>query len=67
MFEFFGLAGTPESVTVNGWVLDELGEIPQPDDSFEFQGLTVKILSTDGRRVTEIEVMQKPKAEAEAE
>ena len=44
-------------LTVNGWVMDVLGKVPEEGDSFEDLGLTVKVLKMDGRRVDELHVL----------
>ena len=44
-------------LTVNGWVMDVLGKVPEDGDSFEDLGLTVKVLKMDGRRVEELHVV----------
>lgn len=59
MMEYFGC--TPEEeydfVTVSGWVMYELGKIPEPGDTFTYQNFTVTVTKTDSRRVTEIEIV----------
>lgn len=54
-----------DAVTVGGWVMQEIGKLPAPGDSFTFRNLTVAVLSTENRRVTEIEVSVGPKPEPE--
>ena len=49
-----------ENATVNGWVLDNLGKIPQVGDEFEFENLSVKIIKVDGRRAAEIKLTVHP-------
>lgn len=59
MMEYFGC--TPEEeydfVTVSGWVMYQLGKIPEPGDTFTYQNFTVTVTKTDSRRVTEIEIV----------
>lgn len=50
----FPIDDTYESVTVNGWVLEVLGHLPQPGDSFEYEGLHITIAKVDRRRVEQI-------------
>ena len=45
-----------ESETVGGWCIEMVDDFPNPGDSFEFLGYTVKILEADERRVTRIEI-----------
>ena len=42
--------------TIGGFVLDNLGHIPQAGEEFIFEDLTVKILDADERRVLRIEI-----------
>ena len=54
-----------ENATVNGWVLDNLGKIPQVGDEFEFENLSVKVIRVDGRRAAEIKLVVHPVEEDE--
>lgn len=49
-----------DNATVNGWVLDNLGKIPEVGDSFEFKNLSVEVTEIDGRRATEIKLVVHP-------
>lgn len=54
-----------ENATVNGWVLDNLGKIPQVGDEFDFENLSVKVIKVDGRRADEIKLTVHPVEEDE--
>ncbi|MGI6031729.1 MAG: HlyC/CorC family transporter [Eubacteriales bacterium] len=56
MYRFFGLDGENDSSTVSGWVMEELGRIPNQGDHFVCQHLDVTVTRTDDRRVVEIMV-----------
>lgn len=45
-----------ESVTVGGWVMEELGRIPEPGDSFVYEGQTIFVTKTEKRHVIQIRV-----------
>jgi putative hemolysin len=49
-----------ENATVNGWVLDNLGKIPEVGDKFDYENLSVEILETDGKRASEIKIKVNP-------
>ncbi len=49
-----------ENATVNGWVLDNLGKIPEIGDKFDYENLSVEILETDGKRASEIKIKVNP-------
>lgn len=56
MLELFSLDGDAESLTVGGWVMEQLGTIPKEGDTFDYKDLSVKITKTDHRRAVEIVV-----------
>lgn len=45
-----------DAATVNGWVLEKFGYFPEAGETFEFEKLIVKVISSDDQRVNEIEV-----------
>ena len=49
-----------ENATVNGWVLDNIGKIPEVGDEFEFENLSVRVMQVDGRRAAEIRLTVHP-------
>ena len=59
MMEYFGYSPEEEYdfVTVSGWVMYQLGKIPEPGDTFTYDKFTVTVTKTDSRRVTEIEIV----------
>ncbi len=57
LLKFFDIDYDEENSSVNGWVMDELGKIPEVGDKFSFQNLDVTVTETDDRRVVEIEVL----------
>ena len=46
-----------ESVSVGGWVMEQLGKIPENGDNFVFENLSVVVKETDSHRVTKVEVV----------
>ena len=58
--EHFDIQSESESVSVGGWVMEQMGKIPSIEDTFDYDNLKIKILSTDYHRVQFIEVI-KPK------
>ena len=57
LLKFFDISYDEENSSVNGWVMDELGKIPEVGDKFSFENLDVTVTETDDRRVVEIEVI----------
>ena len=67
--EFFSLELEAASVSLGGWVMEQLGKVAQVGDSFTYQSLTVTVTGTDHPRVTQILVEKQTdagKAAAEA-
>ncbi len=56
MFELFEIEGESDSNTVSGWVMDELGKIPDEGDEFDYENLHVTVTETDNQRVIAINV-----------
>lgn len=49
-----------DNATVNGWVIDILGKVPETGDSFDYENLSVEVSEVDGRRATEIKLIVHP-------
>lgn len=56
-----------DALTVNGWVMDILGRIPEEGDSFEDRGLTVRVLKMDGRRIENLHILDNRRSEEDDE
>lgn len=54
-----------DSVSVGGWVMEQLGKIPEQEETFSFENLDVTILETDSNRVIKIKVVQNEKEDEE--
>ena len=68
-FEFFDLEPDEEteSTTVNGWVIEIIGSIPEQGFSFEHENLFITVTKADELMAQEIEVEVKEQAEEETE
>lgn len=58
-FEEFSLNGKQveyDSVTVSGWVMEQLGKIPAPGDKFIYEYAQFTITQTDKRHVLQVEM-----------
>ena len=70
MFEYFDMEEDEESesVSVGGWVLEQLGKMAEVGDTFEYKNLSVTVTDVEQRRVIEISVkVEEPKEENEEE
>ena len=68
-FEFFGLEPEEdtEATTVNGWLIELIGCIPQEGASFEYKNLSITVTKADHLMAHEIAVELKPDAEETVE
>ncbi len=68
--EFFDLKPEEteaESVSLGGWVMEQLGADPEVGESFSYEHLEVKVAETDFHRVAFVEVHRNPLPEELAE
>ena len=50
-----------QSGIVNGWIMNELGRVPEKEDSFEYKGYQITILKMDEKRVEKVLFARKKK------
>lgn len=43
-------------VVVNGWIMNQLGKVPEVDDSFDYEGYHVKVMEMEGMRVAKARI-----------
>ena len=55
---FFDLTIESDSITVGGWVTEQLDKIPACGDKFSFENLDITVTETDCHRVSTIEVLR---------
>ncbi len=65
MLDFFHLEAETDAVTVGGWVLEQLGKIPDEGDNFIYENLQVTVTKAEDRRVLEIMVTVTPNENTE--
>ena len=67
--EFFDIEEDEEieSVSIGGWVMEQLGKIAEVGDTFEYENLDIKITEIDSHRVMQIEVTVNEKQTEEEE
>jgi CBS domain containing-hemolysin-like protein len=59
VFDYFNIEQELNDVnTVNGWVVIELGKIPEAGDKFIYEGLSVTVTKADARKALEILVIK---------
>lgn len=65
LYDLFALKGECDSATVSGWVLEQVGRIPESGDSFDYENLHVTVTQVEHRRVLEIRVEVGPETPEE--
>ncbi len=65
--DFFELENEAESISVGGWIMEELGKIAEAGDSFSYENLIIKVTEVSGRRVSRVEVTKYEKQENSTE
>lgn len=60
LYDLFTLKGECEANTVSGWVMEQIGRVPEEGDRFQADGLDVTVTKVDHRRVLEIKVLVLP-------
>ncbi|MEY8417939.1 hemolysin family protein [Oscillospiraceae bacterium 44-5] len=56
MYDLFQVKGSYDAATVSGWVLEQVGRVPEAGDHFQAEGLDVTVTQVEQRRVLEIQV-----------
>jgi len=65
--EVFEIEAETDSISVGGWVMEQLGKMPENGDKFSYENLDITITETDSHRVTQIRVLKKEPIEEAAE
>ncbi|MBR6186542.1 MAG: HlyC/CorC family transporter [Clostridia bacterium] len=61
--EHFSVAIDSDCVSLGGWVMEEMGRIPEEGDRFDYENLTVTVTKLDDRRVETVTVAVRPPEE----
>ncbi len=56
MYDLFQVKGACGAATVSGWVMEQVGRVPEEGDRFQAEGLDVAVTKVEHRRVLEIRV-----------
>lgn len=67
LYDLFSIKGERDCTTVSGWVMEEIGRVPDVGDRFRADGLEVCVTRVEHRRVMEIRVRRLPKGDAAPE
>lgn len=67
VFEVLEVDSDFEAITVGGWVMEVLEKIPSQDDTFESDGLRVRVMRMSGKRIEQVEITRLVNLEQEQE
>ena len=56
LFDLFSISDECDANTVSGWVMEQVGRVPEVGDHFQAEGLDVTVTQVEHRRVLEIQV-----------
>ena len=60
---YFDVEIKTECSTLNGWISEQIQKIPENDDIFTYDRLTIKVVEIDAHRATFVNVIAPPKTE----
>lgn len=64
--EFFDIEiEDAESVSLGGWIMEQLNKAPEEGDTFEYANIKVSVAETDGQRIVRADVLQQEKESEE--
>ncbi len=63
MYDLFSVKGECDASTISGWVMEQMGRVPEQGDHFQAEGLDVTVTQVEQRRVLEIRVEVLPEEE----
>lgn len=63
VFEILEINSEFEAMTVSGWVMEVLQKIPCQEDTFESDGLKVRVMKMSGKRIEQLEIIKLPPEE----
>lgn len=56
-FEYFGISCETESVSLGGWIMEQLAEVPETGAQFSFEDFEFTVMETEMHRVTKVKVI----------
>jgi putative hemolysin len=56
-----------ESISLGGWIMEQAGCIPEENDGFDYENLTITVVKTDNHRVETVKVVVNPAADEDEE
>jgi len=60
--EYFDIAVDSDSLSLGGWITEQLGLIPEEGEVFDYENLRIKITEVDTNRVASVNIIVYPKS-----
>ena len=61
--EYFDIKVETESVSLGGFTMEQMGQIPEEGESFRYENLEIKVLKIENHRVALLEIKVLPEEE----
>lgn len=63
--EQFHIHPETDAISLGGWIMEELGQIPEDGDGFDYENISVRVVATEGHRVSNVEIKILPEEKEE--
>lgn len=63
--EQFHIHPETDAISLGGWIMEELGQIPEDGDGFDYENISVRVVATEGHRVSNVEIKTLPEEKEE--
>lgn len=64
--EQFHIHPETDALSLGGWIMEELGQIPEEGDGFDYENISIRVIATEGHRVSKVEVKILPEVKEES-
>lgn len=61
--DYFEIEPESEANTVSGWIVEQLGRMPEVGDKLEYDGLVIEVKKIDNRVIGEVLIIKPEKPE----
>ncbi len=65
--EQFHIHPETDALSLGGWIMEELGQIPEEGDGFDYENISIRVIATEGHRVSKVEVKILPEVKEESD
>ena len=65
--EQFHIHPETDALSLGGWIMEELGQFPEEGDGFDYENISIRVIATEGHRVSKVEVKILPEVKEESD